>query len=793
MVGGIRKIMLILVLFICFLGIGKHGISQSTVVQAIADLRGVDFSKSTVKLNGEWAFYWKQLIQPGNIPASSTGFIPFPSIWNDQTINGQVLSAEGFASYKATLILPTNHPKLSITMPDVYCAHRLYCNDSLIAQNGTVDSIAKNYIPQWLPQTVLLPVEKDTITLVLQIANYSHAKGGIVKDIIVGKSSFLELNDKQDFGSDFLLAGCLFMGGLFFFGLYLFGKNDKATLYFSLFSMLYSYRIVGSFSYALHSIYPNFNWNLAVRLEYFTLYGSVFLFLQYVRNLYPNDFYKPLMKLLSFCCLIICASPIVATTDVFTSFINPFLIAMFFCVLYILIIFITAIRKRRLASQYALSSIIILCFVVTIINLEYFGIAIPSRLIVFFGYASFFFLQSLILSYRFAYTFKKARRQAEQGLKAKSEFLSTMSHEIRTPLNSVIGMSHLLLKQDPREDQKERLNVLLFSANNLLTIVNDILDYNKIEAGKIKFEHIEMDIRSIVYNIISGFKTNADDKGIGLRLQIDEKLKHKVIGDPTRLSQVITNLVHNAIKFTKHGEVVVSIHVETTSTETITLTTKVTDTGIGIPFEKQQLIFEQFSQADSSTSRSYGGTGLGLSITKAILALQGCILKLESEPDKGSVFYFTQTYPVSHVVETATTEMSSLPDESEKPLSGIVILLVEDNLINVMVAKSFLERWGATIDVAENGKIAIDLLDVNRHALILMDMHMPVMDGYEATKLIRQQGIQIPIIALTASLPKDKDQDVRKAGIDDIVIKPFVPDELYRKVLHYLAAGSKKD
>jgi len=354
-------------------------------------------------------------------------------------------------------------------------------------------------------------------------------------------------------------------------------------------------------------------------------------------------------------------------------------------------------------------------------------------------------------------------------------------------LNSVIGMSHLLLQQDPRADQIEKLDVMLFSANNLLAIVNDILDYSKIEAGMVAFEQIEMDTALIVRNIVSGLQGSALDKGIELKVKIDPNLNSKLLGDPTRLYQVITNLVHNAIKFTQKGLVEVSVEVINQEDKIVELCFKVKDTGIGISKDNQKIIFERFTQADSSTSRGFGGTGLGLAISKRILELQNSMLHLESEEGKGSIFYFTKVFEKSFNGMEQKPELINQPNENDMPLNGIHILVAEDNPMNVLVAQKFLERWGATIDVATNGQEAVEKIDPALHHLLLIDLHMPVMDGYEAAAKIRSRGIKIPIIALTASLIKEVEIDVKKAGIDDIVVKPFLPNELFMKVLHHIS------
>ncbi len=366
-----------------------------------------------------------------------------------------------------------------------------------------------------------------------------------------------------------------------------------------------------------------------------------------------------------------------------------------------------------------------------------------------------------------------------------------MSHEIRTPLNSILGMTNIMLMEQPTEEQKEQLNVLMFSANNLLSIVNDILDYNKIEAGKIGFESIEMDLNNIANKLTTGFRSLARDKGIDLRVSIDQQLKTKLIGDPTRTSQIIGNLVHNAIKFTKKGYVELRITIKAQDETSIRLLIEVEDTGIGIAREKQQLIFDQFTQADNSTSRNFGGTGLGLAISKRLLELQGSTLQLKSEPDKGSTFYFEIEYPICAPVSNEKVAIiNNAPTEESKPLIGMTILLVEDNEVNILVAKTFLNKWGATVEVALNGQEAIDLFNPAVHKIILMDMHMPVMDGYEATRILRDRGVKTPIIALTASLPREIEERIKSTGINDIVVKPFIPSELFKVILHYTGIHS---
>jgi signal transduction histidine kinase/CheY-like chemotaxis protein len=782
----LQKIFLFVLCITLFLPcVAQEG--QPIAQNGILDLRKCNLFNNALNTNGEWAFYWNRLIGPDSLSSATPDYVPFPVLWNDLQWHGQKLPTIGFATYRLTILLPPRRPRLGIQLPDTYCASKLYVNGVVQAQNGKPATSRAAAIPFWSTRYFAIPPgEPDTLVLVLQIANFWHNRAGPYKDILIGDKDVLFLKKNRDEAYDFMLAGCMFMGGLFFLGLFIFGRQDRTILYFALFCIVFSYRMVGTNHYVLHSLFLDVNWFITIRFEYLSLSLAMVFFCVYTKFLYPDDVNPVITKGLIWFCLVYSALVLLAPTLVFTRVLILFLGVMFFCIAYSMYVFLRAARNRRSGSLFALLSTAVMLFIGLLMNLHYFGVISDWRVVLFICYITFFFLQSLALSHRFAHHFRQATIQAQQGLKAKTEFLSTMSHEIRTPLNAVIGMTHLLLRGDPRPDQEEDLDVLLFSANNLLSIVNNILDYNKIEEGKINFEHIPMDLAGIAHNIVAGLKNAADEKAIRLVADVDSRLDKMLVGDPTRTSQVINNLVHNAIKFTREGSVRLVVAVDAVRPEGITLTVRVRDTGIGIPKEKQDMIFDRFTQADSSTSRSYGGTGLGLAISKKILELQGVTLQLESESGKGSCFYFTQTFPVSDepIPESGKT---AAVNGREPLLRNLSILLVEDNPLNVLVAQTMLENNGALVEVATNGVEALERLDATRHQLVLMDLHMPVMDGYEATVLIRQRGETLPIIALTASMPKEVEGDAFAAGLNDVIVKPFSPDELYRVILQHVS------
>lgn len=391
-----------------------------------------------------------------------------------------------------------------------------------------------------------------------------------------------------------------------------------------------------------------------------------------------------------------------------------------------------------------------------------------------------------------------AIQEAENARLAEQQFLANMSHEIRTPMNSVIGMTHLLAKTDLNEEQKDLLGTLKFSADSLLEILNNILDLSKIEAGELEPDEKPFNLHALLQSHYKTTRVKCQSSQVDVQLAIDPAIRDYLKGDRTLLNQVLTNLLSNAVKFTERGTIELRATCLEKTSHNHTIQFSVSDTGRGIPPEKQELIFKDFKQIEDVQKGKNVGTGLGLAIVKRLLSLMGGLITLESEPGKGSTFCFTLTFPTFHTDFVLTGEPTAQPKKLESvTLKGLRALVAEDNPLNQKLIARILSGWGVQFHLAENGKQALRLAHQHRYDFVLMDLHMPEMNGVDATAAIRNStdnpNHNIPIIALTAAAMLDEKRAAMKAGMSDFMTKPFSPALLKRMLRNWISAGPASD
>lgn len=369
---------------------------------------------------------------------------------------------------------------------------------------------------------------------------------------------------------------------------------------------------------------------------------------------------------------------------------------------------------------------------------------------------------------------------AEKAMNAKQQFLANMSHEIRTPMNSIIGFTKVMLKSNLSEKQKEYLTAIKVSGDGLIVLINDILDLAKVNAGKIAFEQNPFNMAESISSVVFLFDAKVKEKNLELIKEYDSKIPNILIGDSARLHQILLNLLSNALKFTSKGKIILNVQLLNEDPDSVTIEFSVMDTGIGISENKIQTVFESFEQASSSTSRLYGGTGLGLAITKQLVQRQGGTITVKSKIDEGSTFSFILSFQKTTDKQEVKTETVIL----DKEVKGLKVLVVEDNLLNQLLMRTLLDDFGFDRDIAADGKIAIEKLETKSYDIILMDIQMPVMNGFEATEYIRNtMNSNIPIIALTADVSTEDIEKCNSVGMNDYIAKPIDENLLYNKIV----------
>ena len=676
--GALRLIFLWISLLLCT----SANLFGNDNISGVLDLKDWNVSEQPcIPITGKWKFYWNQLIEPSDFDSKTYQdfqVAEIPETWGKGDFN----DAEpiGFATYRMKIILPENTPLLAFNIRKFKSNFRLYIDGELIMERGKTASNRRESVPNFKAITKSFMPKGKELELVLQVSNFHHARGGFTGAILLGESQYMFNNRELHSNFTFLMTGWVFMAGLFFLGLFFIERESKDMLIFALFSLAYSYRIGGTSTYYLYNMLPEVPWDFNLRIEYLSLYLVSLLGFMFFKEWFKEEYDIRVYKFYKAILVGFILTTVILDTTLFTALIYPFFFFLFLGMSHLLFVFFQSWKKGNVNSLYAVLIFLSLFSTVVIQIAAIRGWIDSDSLFFYWNNVCFFIFQTTILINRYIMSFRKTTERAESSIKAKADFLAIMSHEIRTPMNGVIGMSDLLSNTELDEEQKEFVNTIRLSGNNLLTIINDILDFSKVESGKLDLEKKPFNLVDLLDEVCGLFGQKVKEKNLRLYYNIDMNIDHQLLGDHNRLKQILINLINNAIKFTNEGEIKIHAFKIRDKNNKRALQIDISDTGIGIPQEKTERLFKEFSQVDSSISRKYGGTGLGLAICKKIIDHMGGQIWVESEEGNGSTFSFT--FPLKNTGSNKRVKQSSI-------LPGKIAIVGESSTFT-----SFLKNYG---------------------------------------------------------------------------------------------------
>lgn len=796
------------------------------------DLRSWSFEKDgVVNLKGEWEFYWKSLLITDNYKTYNkqlygdklSGYLSFPGQWNGFSLKGKKLSGQGFATYRMKVLLPKTDRMLSIRFDVMGTAYYAYVDGKKVISSGQVGKSRETSKPSLYSANIdFVPVAGET-EIIIEISNFHDKSGGPWSPIYLGfTKDILKSQQKARYLEIFLMGSILIMAFYHFF-VFFFRRKDISILYFGLFCFLMAFRILLVGERLILWAVPWIPWIVTHKLNYLSIYLSTPVFCLFFHSIFKEDFNETVLKCavaigLVLSCFVLLTPPLLFT---YTLYIMH--LVMLCLGLYIFVIFFYSYRRKRLGTWLVISGFLVLF--ATIVN----DILDANQIIstgnyLMFGFYVFIFSHAILLALRLAKAFETVEEMSGKLVvldRLKDEFLANTSHELKTPITGIIGIAESMLDGVAgtlSASARGNLAIITASGKRLANLINDILDFSRLKNKDILLKITPADMYQISRAVLTAFYPLAHEKNLELVNLVPEKAP-LVAGDENRLTQIMYNLIGNAVKFTEEGSVKVSSKEKENK-----LLISVTDTGIGIPEDKYESVFQSFEQVSGSTQREFGGTGLGLSITRRLVQLHGGTISVDSKINKGSVFTFSiplltekkqapaQPQKVSFPYAGANTGKStglngkknkneSFPDlyrgikfiqsgkkktkDLKREKGQAALLIVEDDPVNIQVLFNFLASPDYYCRFARSGSQALNILrDEPPFDLVLLDVMMPRMSGYQVCGKIRETKSleELPVILMTA---KSRTEDIVEgfdAGANDYITKPFSKDELLARI-----------
>ncbi|MGV3667953.1 MAG: ATP-binding protein [Leptospira bouyouniensis] len=759
------------------------------VVSGVIDLRDWDFDKNgNVPLNGEWKIKWQQFEIKDT---QSNTYTNIPGNW---TNNFKSSYPNGYATLQIKILVNPKTKFLYLQNGVTRNAFKILIGDEVIYESGKIGTDTNSEIPNISIQTVSLPSILDgTININLQISCFHYHVCGVATPYLIGTHNGINKSFFEATSRDILVLASLGTLAFFHFVLFLFWRDEKTHLYFSFVCFLASIRLISiGETRLIYNYLPMGLYELMVRINGITFTLLYLAFVRYVQEIHPEKKYKFIYRA-NYIAALILLFGMPFPTKIYSQIQSYHLILSLVGIFTLMIPIINGVLVSKPGAKFFLFSLISTMLLFSLDILTEFakkGTAYLAQ----YGFLVFGLSQAFFIADRMIQNFKnkeKLRQEKERALaevKFKTAFLSTMSHEIRTPLNGILGMTQMFGQTNLTEEQKEYLNLIQFSGENLLLLINDILDLTKLESGKFELRQEPIELNKFLSDIVQLFRTKIDTNHVKIELVTKQNIPTNIITDARRFTQILSNLLGNAVKFTEYGTISLIVAHEPIDTINSKLIIEVSDTGIGIPAENIKDLFQPFMQVHSHLSEKTNGTGLGLTITKKIVEEMSGTISVSSELGKGSVFIVE--IPITQTINEITTN-NEFPnqrilrsDEWEKNLAESFptkILIADDDPINIKVSKMFLKKLGYPALIAENGNQTLKVVEKEEPNFILLDVQMPDIDGIQVTQRIRKNKnlIKQPIIiALTANVMEEDKEKCLKSGMDDFMTKPLLMQDL---------------